>query len=70
MVLSVNRQVATVVADNTLCCIQYHIYDAIHMQIYATFLRLISISNFHAHSDVVNEMPMWFFIHLSMNEIC
>jgi hypothetical protein len=40
--LSAIRQVATI-ATNTLCCIQYHIYGAIHMQLYATSLQLISM---------------------------
>jgi hypothetical protein len=33
MALTVNKQVTTV-TTNTLCCIQYHIYGAIHMQLF------------------------------------
>jgi len=66
MALSANGQVAA----DTLCCIQYHIYDAIHMQLYAIFLQLIYALDSHAHSNVVNEMPTWLFIHLSTNDIC
>jgi hypothetical protein len=66
---SANGQVATV-AMNTLCCIQYHIYNAIHMQLYATSLQLIFMSNSHTHSNVANEMPTWLFIHLLMNDVC
>ncbi len=40
------------------------------MQLYATFnLQLISTSDFHAHSNMVNEMPTWLFIHLLMDDI-
>jgi hypothetical protein len=40
MALNVNRQVVivVVVALDTLCCVQYHIYGATHMQLYATSL--------------------------------
>jgi len=59
MALNVNKQVVAV-ATNTLCCIQYHIYDATHMQLYATILQLISTLDSHAHSNVVNEMQCGF----------
>jgi hypothetical protein len=55
MALNVNKQVATIVMD-TLCCIQYCIYDATHMQLYATNPHV----RFSCTSNVVNEMPMWF----------
>jgi hypothetical protein len=69
MALNANKQVIAVVA-NTLCCIQYYIYNATNMQLYATFLQLISMSNSHTHSNMVNKMPPWFFIHLSMDDVC
>jgi hypothetical protein len=59
-----------VVATNTLCYIQYYIYDVTRMQLYATSLQRISMSNSHTHSNVANEMPTWFFIHLSMDDVC
>ncbi len=64
--LSVNRQVVV----DTLHCIQYRIYGAIHTQLYATSLQLISVLDSHTHSNVVNEMPTWLFIHLLTNDIC
>jgi len=54
MALNVNGQIVVVTTD-TLCCIQYYIYGAIHMRLYATSLQLISTSNFHAHSIVVKK---------------
>jgi hypothetical protein len=59
--LSLIKQVAAIATD-TLCHIQYHIYGVTHMQLYATSFQLISTSNSHTHSNVVNEMPMWHFI--------
>jgi hypothetical protein len=52
------------------CHIQYHICGATHMRLYATSLQLISASNSHTHTNIMNEMPMSHFIHLSMNDIC
>jgi hypothetical protein len=49
--LSVIGQVA-VVAIDTLCRIQYHIYNATCMHSYAISLQLISMSNSHTHSNV------------------
>jgi hypothetical protein len=60
--LNVNAQVGTIVVD-TLCCIQYRIYGATHMELYATSLQLISMLDSHAHSNMTNEMPTWLFIH-------
>jgi hypothetical protein len=42
MALSVNGQVAivVVVALNTLCCIQYCVYSATHMQLYVINLHV------------------------------
>jgi hypothetical protein len=62
MTLSVNKQVVM----DTLHYIQYRIYGAIHMQLYATSLQLISALDSHAHSNVANEMPTW----LSFPSIC
>jgi hypothetical protein len=59
MALSANGQVVAIIVD-ILCCTQYHIYGAIHMQLYATSLPLISTSNFHAHSNVVNKSQCGF----------
>ncbi len=42
-------QVATVTM-NTLCHIQYCIYNATHMELYASSLQLIFISDFHTYS--------------------
>jgi hypothetical protein len=67
--LSAIKQVATIVMD-TLCHIQYHIDSATHMQLDATSLQLISMSDSHTHSNVANKMPTWHFIHSSMNDIC
>jgi hypothetical protein len=50
MALNAYGQVAAIIMD-TLCCIQYRIYDATHMQLYATSLQLISTSDSHAHSN-------------------
>jgi hypothetical protein len=69
-VLQLGLQLGFLVAMDTLCHIQYHIYGVIHMQLYATSLQLIFMSNSHTHSKVVNEMQMWHFIHLLMNDIC
>jgi len=66
MTLSVNKQVVM----DTLHYIQYRIYGAIHMQLYATSLQLISALDSHAHSNVANEMPTWLSIHLSTNDVC
>jgi hypothetical protein len=68
-VLQLGLQLGFPVATYTLCCIQYHMYDATHMQLYATTLQLISKSNSHAHSNVANKMRTWHFIHLSMNDV-
>jgi len=61
--LSVNEQVAVVVVD-TLCWIQYRIYDATHMQLYANFfatnLHVRFSCTFQRHernSNVANKMP-------------
>ncbi len=59
--LNVIRQVV-VVAVEILCHIQYCMYGATHMQLYATSLQLISTS------DSTN-IPTWHFIHLSMNDV-
>jgi hypothetical protein len=69
-VLQLGLQLGFLVAMNTLCYIQYRIYSAIHMQLYAASLQLISMSNFHTQSNVTNEMPTWFFIHSSTEDIC
>jgi hypothetical protein len=45
MALSANGQVVTI-AMNTLCCIQYHIYNAIHVQLYETSFQLSSCQIF------------------------
>jgi hypothetical protein len=66
--LNAIRQVVIIVVD-TLCRIQYHIYGATHVQLYATSLQLISMLDFHTHSNMANEMPMWHFIHLSTNDV-
>jgi len=66
MTLSVNKQVVM----DTLHYIQYRIYGAIHMQLYATSLQLISALDSHAHSNVANEMATWLSIHLSTNDVC
>jgi len=55
---------------NTLCCIQYCIYGATNMQQYATSLQLISMLDFHTHSNMANEMLMWIFIHLLIDDVC
>jgi hypothetical protein len=67
--LNVNGQVAAI-TTNILCCIQYYIYGVTRMQLYATSLQLISTLVAHAHSNVANEMPTWFFIHLSTDDTC
>jgi hypothetical protein len=54
--LNANRQVVAVIMD-TLCCIQYRIYGATHMQPYAISLQLIFTLDSHAHFNVANEMP-------------
>jgi hypothetical protein len=59
MALNANGQDVAIVVD-TLRCIQYQIYGAIHMQLYATSLQLISTPNFHAHSNVVNKSQCGF----------
>jgi hypothetical protein len=46
-----------IVVVDTLCCIQYCMYNATHMQLYATSLQLISMLDSHTHSNMVNEMP-------------
>jgi hypothetical protein len=69
-VLQLGWQLGFLVAMDTLCHIQYCIYNVTHMQLYATSLQLISMLNSHTHSNVTNEMPMWHFIHLSTNNIC
>jgi hypothetical protein len=69
LALSAIRHVVAVATD-ALCCIQYHIYNATHMQLYATSLQLISTLDFHTHSNVANKMPTWHFIHLSTNNVC
>ncbi len=67
--LSVNEQVVAIVAD-TLCYIQYHVCGATHMQLYAIFLELISMSNPHAHSNLVNKIPTLLLLHLSTDDVC
>jgi hypothetical protein len=37
--LSANGQITAIITD-ILCCIEYHIYNAIHMQLYATNLHV------------------------------
>jgi hypothetical protein len=69
MALNANVQVVIIVV-NTLCCIQYHIYDATHMQLHVTSLQLISKLDSHTHSNMANKMPTWLFIHLSMVDVC
>ncbi len=59
MALSANRQVAA----DILCYIQYHIYSATHMQLYATSLQLKSTLDSQAHFNVANEMPTWLLMH-------
>jgi hypothetical protein len=49
--LSVIGQV-TLVAKDTLCRMQYHIYGIIHMQLYVSSLQLIFMLDFHTHSNV------------------
>jgi hypothetical protein len=60
MALNVNKQVVAVVVD-TLCCIQYYIHIATHMQLYATFLQLISMSNSHTFQHGEQNANMAFY---------
>jgi hypothetical protein len=63
--LSVIGQVAVVAADTLVLYNFVYMVQLIHMQLYATSLQLISTSDSHIHSNMVNEIPTWHFIDLS-----
>jgi hypothetical protein len=50
----------------------YHVvYNIVYtMQLTCNYIQLISTSDFHTHSYATNKMPTWFFIHLSMDDVC